>query len=355
MFEKRLAEIAARFQEIETLLSDSKVISDQNRFRQLGKEHADLKDVVDAGRLLKKIETELAEARALAKDPDMKELADSEIERLAGEEKKCRAHIETLLLPKDPNDDKNLFLEIRAGTGGDEAALFAGDLLRMYLRFAEREGFKTEIVDSSPTGLGGFKEVTVLVTGKGAYSRFKFESGTHRVQRVPKTEASGRIHTSAATVAVMPEAEEVELNIEAKDLRIDTYRASGAGGQHVNKTDSAVRITHIPTGVVVQCQQERSQGQNRMRAMTLLRSRIFDKMQEEAHAKTASARKVQVGSGDRSEKIRTYNFPQSRVTDHRVGVSLHNLEMILDGGIEGIVTALAEADRQAKLAASKPS
>ena len=282
-------------------------------------------------------------------DEELRELAKAEVSEQEDNVEKITAELKVLLIPKDPNDEKNVILEIRAGTGGEEAALFGGDLLRMYTRYTERHGFNIEIMDMNDTGIGGVKEAEVMIKGKGAYSRLKFESGVHRVQRVPETEAAGRIHTSAATVAVLPEVDDVEVNIDPNDVKVDVYRASGNGGQCVNTTDSAVRLTHLPTGIVVTCQDEKSQIKNRAKAMTVLKARIYDKMQQEQNAKIAAERKDQVGSGDRSERIRTYNFPQSRVTDHRIGLTLYKLDQIMDGDLDEIIDALITDDQAKKM------
>lgn len=350
MLSKKLKNIADRYHELEKLLSTPAVIADREKFQEYAKELANLKELFDHAQEYQTIIKDLEETKSLANDPEMKDLADQELTKLEQRKQQLEKAIEILLLPKDPNDDKNIILEIRAGTGGEEAALFAGELLRMYLRYAERAGWKTEMISANDTGLGGYKEVVINIIGKGAYSKLKYESGTHRVQRVPQTESSGRVHTSAATVAVLPEAEEVDVQIEDKDLRLDTYRASGAGGQNVNKTDSAVRITHIPTGTVVACQDERSQLQNKIKAMKLLRSRIFEVAEERERKRQADNRKILVGTGDRSEKIRTYNFPQGRITDHRIGFTIYRLEQVLEGDINEIIEALTAADRSAKLA-----
>lgn len=349
MFEEKLKELENRYIEIEKLLGTPEVLKDREKFQSLSKEHKGLKEVVKKYRELKKIKKEIEDSKAMLKDKELRELAEKELEILSEKEGKIKAELEVLLIPKDPYDEKNIFMEIRAGTGGEEAALFAGDLLRMYLRYAEKKGWKTETVSSNPTGLGGFKEIIFGIYGQGAYSQLKFESGTHRVQRVPTTEAGGRIHTSAATVAVLPEAEEIDLKIEDKDLRVDTFRSSGPGGQSVQKTSSAVRITHIPTGTVIACQDERSQHQNKAKAMRILRAKLLDMEEEKRMKERAMARKIMVGTGDRSEKIRTYNFSQSRVTDHRIGFSVHNLSGILDGNLDEIIDALTVADRTAKL------
>ncbi len=338
----KLEEVADRFREVEGLLSDPTVVNDQNRYRALTKEHAELVDVVGSYQRYCQIRQEITGSQELLKDPDpdVREMANAEVADLESEKNALEAQLKLMLLPKDPNDARNVILEVRAGTGGDEAALFAGDLFRMYTRYAENQGWKVELLSSAESEAGGFKEVIAMITGKGAYSRFKYESGTHRVQRVPETEAQGRIHTSACTVAVLPEAEDVEIDIDPTDLRIDLFRASGAGGQHVNKTESAVRITHIPTGVVVSCQDEKSQHKNKAKAMKVLQSRLLDAMQAEQQAKMAADRKSQVGSGDRSERIRTYNFPQGRCTDHRVGLTLYKLEAIMQGDLDEVIETL---------------
>ena len=345
----KLKNVEARYHELEKSLSDPKVISDREKFQNYSKELGSLRDLYEKTLDYKKTLSELQDAEKLSQDKEMKELAETEIKQLSDKKTKLEQEIEFLLIPKDPLDEKNIILEIRAGTGGEEAALFAGSLLRMYLRYAERNGWQTETLNSNPTGLGGYKEVVFNIIGKGAYSRLKYESGTHRVQRVPATESGGRVHTSAATVAVLPEAEDVDLEIDQKDLRIDTYRASGAGGQHVNKTDSAVRITHLPTGVAVACQDERSQLQNKTKAMKLLRTRIFEAAEEKARKERAESRKILVGTGDRSEKIRTYNYPQGRITDHRIGFTTYRLNDVLDGALDETIEALISADREAKL------
>jgi peptide chain release factor 1 len=345
----KLEEVADRFREVEGLLSDPNVIKDQLRYRTLTKEHADLVDVVSGYERSCRIREEISGSQELLKDADVdvREMASAEVAELEAELNMLEEQLKLMLLPKDPNDQRNIILEVRAGTGGDEAALFAGDLFRMYCRYSDRQGWKVELLNTAESEAGGYKEVIALISGKGVFSRFKYESGTHRVQRVPDTEAQGRIHTSACTVAVMPEADDVEVDIDPGDLRIDLYRASGAGGQHVNKTESAVRITHIPTGVVVACQDEKSQHKNKARAMKVLQSRILDAMQAEQHAKMAADRKSQVGSGDRSERIRTYNFPQGRCTDHRVNLTLYKLEAIMQGDLDEVIdtlTAHAQAD-----------
>ena len=338
----KFEEIVDRFREVEGLLADPGVIADQARYRALTKEHAELAEVAAGCEAYGRLAGEISGSRQLLKDddPEVREMARAEMAELEARLAACEGELRLLLLPKDPNDSRNIILEVRAGTGGDEAALFAGDLFRMYTRYAEKQGWKVELLSAAESEAGGFKEVIALVSGKGVYSRFKYESGTHRVQRVPETEAQGRIHTSACTVAVLPEAEDVEVDIDPTDLRIDVYRASGAGGQHVNKTESAVRITHIPTGVVVACQDEKSQHKNKARAMKVLQSRLLDAMQAQQQAKMAADRKSQVGSGDRSERIRTYNFPQGRCTDHRVGLTLYKLEAIMQGDLDEIVDTL---------------
>ena len=343
-----LEEVVDRFREVESLLSDPKVIGDQTRYRTLAKEHADLSEVVAVYGKYKQVCSDIEGNRDLLQDsdPEMKELAKAELPELEQELATLEGQLKVLLLPKDPNDDKNIILEIRAGTGGDEAALFAADLFRMYCRYADRNRWKVEMMSASETDGGGFKEVIALISGERVYSRLKFESGTHRVQRVPDTETQGRIHTSACTVAVLPEVEDVDIEINPADLRIDLYRASGAGGQHVNKTESAVRLTHIPTGVVVACQDEKSQHKNKAKALKVLKSRIYDQMLAEQHAEMAADRKNQVGSGDRSERIRTYNYPQGRCTDHRIGLTLYKLDAIMQGDVDDIIEALI-TDQQA--------
>lgn len=339
MFDK-IQDFEIRFQELESLLSDPVIISNQPEFRKLSREHSDLSPIVEAFRRYKKVLAELEENHELLSDPDMKEMAEEELSRLTEERDRLDAEIKLLLLPKDPNDSRDVILEIRAGTGGDESALFAGDLFRMYSRFAEKNRWKVEMLSCSESERGGFKEVIASIEGQDVYAKLKFESGTHRVQRVPETEAQGRIHTSACTVAIMAEAEDVDIDINPTDLKIDVYRSSGAGGQHVNTTDSAVRITHLPTGTVVACQEERSQIKNRAKAMKVLKTRILDTILQEQNSKMAADRKQQVGSGDRSERIRTYNFPQGRMTDHRIGLTLYRLDSIMTGDIEEITDSL---------------
>ncbi len=348
----KLDAIEGKYLELESMISDPDVLADMPRWQKYNQEHAALSEIVGKYREYKKISRELEENKAMLaeeNDSEFKKLLETEIASLQKSKGAFEEELPILLLPKDPNDDKNVIIEIRGGVGGEEAALFAGDLFRMYSRYAETQGWKTEIIDANPTELGGFKEVSFCVEGYGAYSRLKYESGTHRVQRVPETESSGRIHTSAVTVAVLPEVEEVEIDIKPSDLRIDTYRASGAGGQYVNKTESAIRITHIPTGIVVQCQDEKSQLKNKEKAMRVLRARVNDEAQKNQHAEIAADRKSQVGSGDRSQRIRTYNFPQGRVTDHRIGLTLHKLDNVLNGEIDEIINALITADQTEKL------
>ena len=347
----KLDNLADRLQELDRLLATSEAASDMDNYRKLTREHAEITPVVALYQAFCQAIADEATAKELISDPEMKELAELELETAREAQARIEADLQTALLPRDPNDERNLFLEIRAGTGGDEAALFAADLLRMYTRYAERQGWRVETISASDSELGGFKEVIVRVAGNGAYSRLKFESGGHRVQRVPATETQGRIHTSACTVAVMPEADEVsDVELNPADLRIDTFRASGAGGQHINKTDSAVRITHLPTGIVVECQDGRSQHKNKAQAMSVLAARIKDVQERERHAKEAATRKSLIGSGDRSERIRTYNFPQGRMTDHRINLTLYKLDFIMDGDLEELTNSLA-AEHQAELLA----
>jgi peptide chain release factor 1 len=336
----RIEELERRYRELEAQLSDPAVISNQNEFRKYSREHAEIAPLVDAYRQHRKILEEIEGNRELLTDPDMKEMAEEELGSLEERREQLENDIRLLLLPKDPNDSRNVILEIRAGTGGDESALFAGDLFRMYSRFAEKNRWRVEMLSCSESERGGFKEVVAAIEGQDVYAKLKYESGTHRVQRVPETEAQGRIHTSACTVAIMAEAEDVDIEINPADLKIDVYRSSGAGGQHVNTTDSAVRITHIPTGTVVACQEERSQIKNRAKAMKVLKTRILDTIIQEQNAKMAADRKQQVGSGDRSERIRTYNFPQGRMTDHRIGLTLYKLDAIMQGDIADIADSL---------------
>ena len=348
MFDK-LEELLKKYEELTAKISDPEVISDQNTWKKLMKEQSMMRDVVEKYLEYKQVKSNMDEAQELMQDPDMKEMASEEYysckEKLQGMEEELKI----LLLPKDINDDGNVIIEIRGGAGGEEAALFAYNLYRMYTMYADLKRWQVEVLDMNETELGGIKEVSFMLKGKGAYSRLKFESGVHRVQRVPETEASGRIHTSTVTVAVLPEIEDIEVEINQNDLRIDTYRASGAGGQHVNKTSSAIRITHEPTGIVVACQTERSQLQNKETAMKMLRSKLYEKAREEQESKVSSTRKLQVGTGDRSEKIRTYNYPQSRVTDHRINFTIYQLETFMNGNIDEMLEALIAEDRAEKL------
>ena len=326
MFQK-LEGVEKRYEELNKLISDPEIIANNNEWKKLMKEHSSIEDVVLKFREYKKVQNDLEEAKAMLSDPELKDLAEEEMLKAKEKLPALEEELKILLIPKDPNDDNNVICEIRSGTGGEEAALFAGTLFRMYSMYAERKNFKIEILNSNETELGGFKEISFMITGKGAYSRFKFESGVHRVQRVPDTESSGRIHTSTATVAVLPEVEEVELDLNLADIRMEVFRASGAGGQHVNKTSSAVRLIHEPTGIIAECQTERSQVQNREYAMRLLRSRIYQMKKEKQDKELANERRSQVGTGERSEKIRTYNYPQGRITDHRIGVSIFQFDI----------------------------
>lgn len=353
---EKLKGIKERYEQLTALLSDPAVIGDQNRYRELSKEQAGLTDIVNAYDEYMAADAEIESCKAMLEEADdaaMREMIHEELNELSAKEHELCEQLKVMLLPKDPNDDKDVIIEVRAGTGGEEAALFGADLLRMYTRYAERHGYRAELMNENYTEKGGVKEVVLSLQGKGAYSRMKFESGVHRVQRVPETESQGRIHTSAATVAVLPEAEDVEVDINPNDLQIDTYRSGGAGGQHVNKTESAIRITHIPTGLVVQCQDERSQHKNRDKAMRVLKSRLLELYQSKAAEAEADERKSQVGSGDRSERIRTYNFPQSRVTDHRIGLTLYKLEAFLDGDMDEIIDALILAERTRQLSSAE--
>ena len=339
----KLENLGERFEEITALLTQPEVQNNQNQFRSLSQEYAQIEPLVGCYKTYLDNEANLASAQEMAKDsdPELREMAKDEIAEAESKREALEQELQILLLPKDPNDNRNVFLEVRAGTGGDEAAIFAGDLARMYQRYAERQGWSTEIINENRGEHGGYKEVILRVSGQNVYSQLKFESGTHRVQRVPETESQGRVHTSACTVAIMPEVDAVdEIDINPADLRIDTYRASGAGGQHVNRTDSAIRITHIPSGVVVECQDERSQHKNRARAMSVLQARLLSAAQEKQHAEQSENRRLQVGSGDRSERIRTYNYPQGRLTDHRVNLTLYKLEEIMEGGLEHVIQPL---------------
>lgn len=355
MFEN-LAGVESRFLELEQQLADPEVVSDIKQYTALLKEHKNMTPIVEAYRVYKKAEEDLDEAKAILEDTGSdKEFRDLAQEEMAVAKETLEAtaeQLKILLLPRDPNDDRNVIVEIRSGAGGEEAALFAGSLLRMYTMYAEAQGFKTEILSSNPTELGGYKEVSFEITGDGAYSRFKFESGVHRVQRVPETESQGRIQTSTATVAVLPEADEVEFEINPSELKIDTFRSSGAGGQHINKTDSAIRITHLPTGTVVECQDERSQHKNKERALKILSARLLEVEQQKHKDEIDSARRAQVGTGDRSERIRTYNFPQGRVSDHRIGLTLYKIDAIMNGNLDELIDALITADTAAKLEAA---
>lgn len=350
--QSKLDQLTTRLAELNDLLSREDVTSNLDQYRKLTREHAELGPVVEHYALWRQASNDAITAQELLADAGMRDFAEEEIRAARERMEQLGAELQKMLLPKDPNDDRNIFLEIRAGTGGDESALFAGDLLRMYLRFAERNRWQVEMMSASESDLGGYKEVIVRIAGEAAYSKLKFESGGHRVQRVPATETQGRIHTSACTVAVMPEADEIgEVEINPADLRIDTFRASGAGGQHINKTDSAVRVTHLPTGIVVECQDDRSQHKNKDRALKVLAARIKDKQYHEQHAKEAATRKSLIGSGDRSERIRTYNFPQGRLTDHRINLTLYRLESIMDGDLDELIAALV-SEHQAELLAS---
>src|SRR5919204_2052210 len=351
LFDK-LRQIEERSHEIDRALADPAIFSRPADYARLRKEHADLQETVERFREYRDVLKRLGEARHIlgeGGDRELAELAQAEIDELSGRQAALEEDLKRLLLPRDPNDDKNVFVEIRAGAGGDEAGLFAADLMRMYSKYAERQRWKVEVMDASTTGVGGVKEAILFVHGRGAWSRLKYERGVHRVQRVPVTESAGRIHTSTVTVAVLPEAEDVEIRVDEKDLRVDVYRSSGPGGQGVNTTDSAVRITHIPTGLVVTCQDERSQLKNRAKAMRVLRARLLERAQEEQQAAIAADRKSQVGTGERSERIRTYNFPQTRVTDHRIGLTIHRLPAVLEGDLDELIEALAAAEEAERL------
>ena len=348
MFQK-LDDVEKKYEDLTKKISDPEIIAAQTEWKNYMKEHADLEPIVLKYREYKKVKQQLDEAKEMLNDPELKDLA--EMDYLDCKEKlpKLEEELKLLLIPKDPDDDKNIICEIRAGTGGDEAALFAGTLFRMYSMYAERKHWKLEVLNENETGLGGYKEISFMITGKGAYSRLKFESGTHRVQRVPDTESSGRIHTSAATVAVLPVVEDVEIEINPADIKMDVFRASGAGGQHINKTSSAVRLTHIPTGIIAECQTERSQFQNKDYAMKLLKSRLYEIEKAKQDAAIENSRKSQVGSGDRSEKIRTYNYPQGRITDHRIGMSIFRMDDFLNGNLDDLIDNLAAAANAEKL------
>lgn len=347
----KLQAIEDKYLELESMLADPSVITNVERFTKINREYSSLEPIVEKFRAYKKICTNITDDEVMinSDDEELKLIAEEELSALKKEKESLEKEFPILLLPKDPNDDKNVIVEIRGGVGGEEAALFAGDLFRMYNRFAERQGWRVDILNSNATSIGGFKEISFLIEGYGAYSKLKYESGAHRVQRIPVTESSGRIHTSAVTVAVLPEAEEVDIDINPNDLRIDTYCASGAGGQYVNRTETAIRITHLPTGIVVQCQDEKSQLKNKEKAMKVLRARILDQAKQEQFDAIAADRKSQVGSGDRSEKIRTYNFPQDRVTDHRISLTLHKLNAVLNGELDEIIDALITAEQSKRL------
>lgn len=353
MIEKsKLKEIEDAFQELTNRLSSPEVIASPEEYKKIAKTRADMEPLFETIRAYNSLNQDIQDVKEMLQsesDEEMKEFLRSEISRLESEFKNLEDKLKLLLIGKDPNDEKNVVMEIRAGAGGEEASLFASELHRMYSRYAERQGWKVDVLSTSLSDMGGFKEIIFEIKGRGAYSKLKFESGVHRVQRIPATESKGRIHTSTVTVAVLPEAEDVDVQIDPKDLKIDTFRSSGAGGQHVNVTDSAVRISHLPTGIVVQCQNERSQIQNREKAMVILRARLFELLSSQQEKEIAKQRKQQVGTGDRSEKIRTYNFPQGRVTDHRVGLTIYNLEMFLEGELEDMIEALAAKDRAEKL------
>lgn len=356
MFDK-LTEVEKRFEEVNELLCNPDIVSDQEQYTKLMKELKNLTPVVEKFREYKKVMATNEESRAMldegGMDADFAEMVKEEFEQSKEELEEISEELKVLLLPRDPNDDKNVIIEIRGGAGGEEGALFAGVLYRMYSMYAESKGFKTEILSANETGLGGYKEISFSVEGDGAYSRFKFESGVHRVQRVPETESQGRIHTSTVTVAVLPEAEDIDFEISDKDLQIDTFRSSGAGGQHINKTSSAIRVTHIPTGTVVECQDERSQHKNKEKALKVLRSRLYDAEKAKHDAEIAGERKAQVGTGDRSERIRTYNYPQGRISDHRIGLTLYKIEQMLNGDLDELIDALITADTAEKLKANQ--
>ena len=352
MFEK-LEAVEKRYEELTKMISDPEVIANQSEWQKLMKEHASIEDVILKFREYKKIKESMEEAREMMEDPELKELAETEFYEAKDQLPKLEEELKILLIPKDPDDDKNIICEIRAGAGGEEAALFAGTLFRMYTMYAETKNWKVDILNENETGLGGYKEINFMITGKGVYSRLKFESGVHRVQRVPDTESSGRIHTSTATVAVLPVVEDVEIDINPADIKMEVFRSSGAGGQHINKTSSAVRLIHEPTGIVVECQTERSQFQNRDNAMKMLKTKLYEIEKQKQDSEIANNRKSQVGSGDRSEKIRTYNYPQGRITDHRIGMSIYQMENFLNGNLDEMIDNLIAADRAERLKGEK--
>ncbi|MGR5995867.1 peptide chain release factor 1 [Bacillus cereus] len=352
----RLQAVENRYEKLNELLSDPAIISDSNKLREYSKEQSDIQETVEVYREYKDVREQLKDAKAMLEDKldaEMREMVKEEVSELESQDKTLSERLKILLVPKDPNDDKNVIVEVRGAAGGDEATLFAGDLYRMYSRYAEVQGWKTEIIEASYTELGGYKEIIFMINGKGAFAKLKFENGAHRVQRVPETESGGRIHTSTATVAVLPEAEEVEIDIHEKDVRVDTFASSGPGGQSVNTTMSAVRLTHLPTGVVVSCQDEKSQIKNKEKAMKVLRARVYDKFRQEAQAEYDQNRKQAVGTGDRSERIRTYNFPQNRVTDHRIGLTIQKLDQILQGKLDDFINALVMEDQAQKMEATE--
>ncbi|AIE36633.1 peptide chain release factor 1 [Bacillus thuringiensis] len=352
----RLQAVENRYEKLNELLSDPAIISDSNKLREYSKEQSDIQETVEVYREYKDVREQLKDAKAMLEDKldaEMREMVKEEVSELESQDKTLSERLKILLVPKDPNDDKNVIVEVRGAAGGDEAALFAGALYRMYSRYAEVQGWKTEIIEASYTELGGYKEIIFMINGKGAFAKLKFENGAHRVQRVPETESGGRIHTSTATVAVLPEAEEVEIDIHEKDVRVDTFASSGPGGQSVNTTMSAVRLTHLPTGVVVSCQDEKSQIKNKEKAMKVLRARVYDKFRQEAQAEYDQNRKQAVGTGDRSERIRTYNFPQNRVTDHRIGLTIQKLDQILQGKLDDFINALVMEDQAQKMEAAE--
>ncbi|WP_141430956.1 peptide chain release factor 1 [Bacillus sp. 03113] len=351
----RLQAVEDRYERLNELLSDPDIVNDPKKLREFSKEQSDIQETVEAFREYKEVREQFQDAKVMLEDKldtEMREMVKEELSELSGRMEELEGRLKILLIPKDPNDDKNVIMEIRGAAGGDEAALFAGDLYRMYSRFAEAQGWKTEVIEASSTGVGGYKEIIFMINGSGAYSKMKFENGAHRVQRVPETESGGRIHTSTATVACLPEAEEVEIEIHEKDIRVDTFASSGPGGQSVNTTMSAVRLTHLPTGTVVSCQDEKSQIKNKEKAMKVLRARVYDKFQQEAQAEYDQQRKSAVGTGDRSERIRTYNFPQNRVTDHRIGLTIQKLDQILQGKLDEVVDALIMEEQSRKLEAA---